>query len=159
MAVLSRFGGTCTTHGLGRNHRDSDPRRRGRRRRLAWVETSCRAAGSGAANGILRVSSLTSHDLNLQIRRGKIRNFYRNWGKDILGICRPRKVAKTARKTIRNLFVRYLYTEWTRNWSHRTKHGCRFDKPHLPSAFIVSPIRVFPSESGIVPLPQSPLKV
>ena len=66
---------------------------------------------------------------------------------------------ENGQRTIRKLFVQCLYTKWTRNWSHRTKHGCRFDKRHLPFAFIVSPIRVFSTKYSISSLAQYPPKV
>lgn len=59
---------------------------------------------------------------------GKNTEFLAKLGEDILGMSPAEEGGENGEKTIRYLFVRCLYTEWTRNWSHTTKHGCRFDK-------------------------------
>lgn len=96
---------------------------------------SCRAAGSWCGQWkILRVSRLTSQDLNFADKeegKKKYGIFSEIGGRcpdDILGISPAEEGGKNGDKTIRKLFMRCLYTKWTRNWSHRTMHECRFHK-------------------------------
>lgn len=156
---------TARTTEMGLRIGDSDPGRRARRRRHIWGEPVVvprEVVRPMEDITCVKFNESGSEFADKEEGKKKYGIFSEIGGRcpdDILGISPAEEGGKNGEKTIRNC----LCGVCTRNGREigliRQSTGVDLISVHLPSTFIVSPIRVFSYKSGILPLPLSHPKV